>query len=721
MSAPVSNLPTNLGVSPAPGSSAGPTPNVPASAGAVAPAPSGVVPVGSGAPMPVNLSQFTSAAASASLYVGDLHPEVTEAGLFELFNNVGPVASVRVCRHMITRRSLGYGYVNFYNLHDAEKALDQLNYTEIKGRPCRIMWSNRDPSLRKNGQNNVFIKNLDPSIFHSDLDELFSSFGKILSCRVALDATGASKGYGFVHFETKEAADKAISKLNGKMVEDRQVVVCPFVSRKERTSTTTFTNVYFKNYPEDSKEEDVKEFFEKVGKLVSCAFNHDNEGKFKGQGFVSYEDPESAARAVEELNGQAVQGRVLYVARHQKKAERESELRHKYEQIKAERLSKYQGVNLYVKNLDDYVDDEKLRQTFKEYGEITSAAVMRDDKGHSKGFAFVCFANPEDATRALTEMNNKLVGTKPVYVALAQRKEQRRQQLEVQHQQRQANALRMPQLPPNSMFPGAPMFYTQPGMAPGGQRPGFFIAPQMMAAGPRGGPRGWPAGAPPPGGPGGRPGPGFAPLANFPTLVPVAGPRPGGVPSGIPGAPGNVGGRQPGRQPQPGLPGKGGQPGAMMGGQPMQPGAGGPGPQGGRVPRGGLGSNNGFKFNTSVRNNRSDQGMLPQGGPAPGGPQQQGTFAPHIPHELDTAGLADLPAEKRTEVVGEKLYPLVYERIPENGARSELAGKLTGMLLGLDFSELLFLLSSPNHLDAKIREANQVLQEDEAKSGAESS
>lgn len=74
---------------------------------------------------------------------------------------------------------------NFHDVFPAERALDTMNFDVIKGKPVRIMWSQRDPSLRKSGVGNIFIKNLDKSIDNKALYDTFSAFGNILSCKVS--------------------------------------------------------------------------------------------------------------------------------------------------------------------------------------------------------------------------------------------------------------------------------------------------------------------------------------------------------------------------------------------------------------------------------------------------------------------------------------------------------------------------------------------------------
>lgn len=427
---------------------------------------------------------------TASLYVGELDPTVSEALLYDIFSPIGSVSSIRVCRDAITKTSLGYAYVNFNDHEAGRQAIEKLNYTPIKGVPCRIMWSQRDPSLRKKGSGNIFIKNLHPDIDNKALHDTFSVFGDILSCKIATDETGKSKGFGFVHFENDEIAKEAIDAINGMLLNGQEVYVAPHVSRKDRQSKleeakANFTNVYVKNINPETSEEDFEEYFKKMGPVTSIHLEKDQEGKFKGFGFVNYETHSDAAKAVEELNGTEFNGQQLHVGRAQKKHERLQELKKQYEQSKLEKLEKYQGVNLFIKNLDDSIDDERLREEFAPFGNITSVKVMTTENGTSKGFGFVCFSTPEEATKAITEKNQQIVAGKPLYVAIAQRKDVRRSQLAQQIQAR--NQMRYQQVTAAAAAAAAgmrgqfmpPMFY---GVMPPRGVPFNGPNPQQLAA-----------------------------------------------------------------------------------------------------------------------------------------------------------------------------------------------------------------------------------------------
>jgi len=381
----------------------------------------------------------------AALYVGDLNQKVTESHLYELFKQAGTVASIRVCRDSTTRKSLGYGYVNFQSVADAERALDTLNYTKLQGRPIRISWSQRDPSQRRSNVGNTFIKNLDPSIDSLNLEEVFSAFGNIVSCKVQTHAeTGESLGYGFVQFEKDEVAKKAIEAMNGKCLNDKKIFIGPFIPRRMRApvnSASVFTNLYVKELPSSTDEEKFNALFAPFGVITSAKL-FPNDGK--PFGFVNFEKHEDAVRAVEEMNGKTVDGKALYVARAQSKMERKQFLAERHRA----NMERTKDCNLFVKNLSPKVDEQMLCSVFGRFGEITSPKVMRDQDGSSRGFGFVCFAKKEDAAEALK--NVKQVDNKDVEVNIAQPRNERRAFLHAQHQRR--------------MFPP---------MGPGFPRPGF--------------------------------------------------------------------------------------------------------------------------------------------------------------------------------------------------------------------------------------------------------
>lgn len=221
-------------------------------------------------------------------------------------------------------------------------------------------------------------QNLDKSIDNKLLHDTFSVFGTILTCKVATDASGQSKGYGFVQYETEEGAKKAIEQLNGMLLNDKQVFVGPFLRKQDRENAvdkTKFTNVFVKNLAESTTKEELDDIFGKYGTITSAVVMTDENGKSRCFGFVNFENPEDAAHAVEELNGKKFNDQEWYVGRAQKKSEREMELKAKFDQSAKEAADKLHGLNLYLKNLDDSISDDQLREFFSEYGTITSCKV----------------------------------------------------------------------------------------------------------------------------------------------------------------------------------------------------------------------------------------------------------------------------------------------------------------------------------------------------------
>jgi len=314
-------------------------------------------------------------------------------------------------------------------------------------------------------------------------------------------------------------------------------------------------------------------------------------------------------------------------------------------------MQRYQGVNLYVKNLDDTVDSEMLRKHFEVHGVITSAKVMGDDSGRSKGFGFVCFEKPDDATKAVVEMNNRMVAGKPLYVALAQRKEDRKAQLASQYMQRMAS-MRMQGAAGLPVYaPANAGFYVQSALP--NQRGPFVSANAAIQAQMRGN------------------------VGNVPRW------------NGI----GNAGFGA----------------GYMFGGHR------GPRQQGGvRPPYGAATGNRMVQQQQPIRQQRGSAVAGPtavhpnyyrQARPAMAQQHHPG----NVQKEDLTSKLAAAPPQEQKQILGEHLYPLISQLCKE-----DMVGKITGMMLEMENSELLVLLDNPDMLQERVQEASNVLQTSKA-------
>lgn len=562
---------------------------------------------------------------SPSIYVGDLDGKVTEAMLYDHFRTVGPVVSVRVCIDSQTHKSLGYGYVNFQAPADADKAIDQLNGSKIPAnseaaKGCRVARIQRDPTQRKSGVTNVVVKGLPAEMDGAQLKESFGNYGRIVSIKVPTDEKGLSRGYAYIMYEKEESAKKAVEEMNGMAVEGQnegQTLIVeryknPAAIREEQLKN--YNNLYIKNLAKSVTDEILIQHFEKFGKISSAKVREaPTEGAAgdgnMGFGFVAFEEHEDAVKAKEALDDAehelAAPEQKLSVRRFMNKKERQRAKEQAYRE-RQQQYAKYP--NLYVKNFDDTVSNDQLKEAFEQFGPTISVKIESDrTTGISRGFGFVSFKEHSAAQKAVTELaGSRMLGSRPLFVTYALRRDARLQQFEEIQKKRRQPVMNQPPL----------------------------------------------------GLPGGLPGAGFHGAgAGFP------GPMPGMYPPGPRALRPPVGGMPPHGMPPGGMPGMPGMPGAP---QPM--------PQ--RMP--------------------PPQPVMPRPAPKP-------AAAPAHPTGLDAQYLASMTPEQQKNVLGERLYTYIVKKFPKQSA------KITGMLLEMDNSEILNLLDSPALLDSKVDEAIEVL------------
>jgi polyadenylate-binding protein len=253
-------------------------------------------------------------------------------------------------------------------------------------------------------------------------------FGRILSCRVKYDTSGACKGYGFVQFETAESADKALAEgknleLQGMKIE---LMICK-VRGNRNNAPESMNNLFVRGIPRKFTNDEFYNLFHKYGEIMNANVikEHQSDEYNKGFGFVCYQRTEDVQKAMDALNNLEIDGSKLLISLAISGGKKK---------MQDERVKLDKDCNLYIKNLPEDTTEEKLKQAFDEFGPVISSRVMMEkyydpitNQSHARplGYGFVCFASPESATKAMAGARIKPILGQQLYASIAERREDR--------------------------------------------------------------------------------------------------------------------------------------------------------------------------------------------------------------------------------------------------------------------------------------------------------
>ncbi|KAL7421989.1 Spliceosome-associated protein 49 [Cryptotrichosporon argae] len=162
----------------------------------------------------------------ATVYLGNLDEKATDALVWELMLQAGPVSNIFLPKDRISMTHQGFGFCEFLSEVDADYACKILNQIKLYGKPIRVSKASYDKKQLDVGAN-LFIGSVAESVEEGTLYDTFSRFGTIAEQpKIARDpTTGAHKGYAFLSFHDFDAADQAIENMNGQFLGGKQITV----------------------------------------------------------------------------------------------------------------------------------------------------------------------------------------------------------------------------------------------------------------------------------------------------------------------------------------------------------------------------------------------------------------------------------------------------------------------------------------------------------------
>ena len=367
------------------------------------------------------------------LYISDLPYNTNETDIKLFFKKYGDSVSLITIRDSKYRNDAKpiSAKVIFKDYSTANRARIEMNLRKLKGHSIRLMWEERDNSIRYNSTSNLFIKGIPFNVQPREVYEYFMKFGDISSAKLKENSDGNHLGYGYITYYNPESAEEAIKNTNGKIVWGSMLQVNYFKKKNERLSTSgpEVFKLYITNFPGDFTEQNIVELTKEFGAILNCSIKTEKIGR--RYALVCYESEEAAKRAKVSLEGKNIYGYNLlckivndkiYSGNIQLNNKNNDSINNRfYQRNKPGFINRNNNMcNLFIKEIPYTINEKEFYDIFAKYGKIVSAKLetynLITNIGDqivstptSKGYGYVCYEDQEVSKKVKEELNGKFI------------------------------------------------------------------------------------------------------------------------------------------------------------------------------------------------------------------------------------------------------------------------------------------------------------------------
>ncbi|KAG2470691.1 ELAV3 protein, partial [Polypterus senegalus] len=311
-----------------------------------------------------------------NLIVNYLPQNMTQEEFKSLFGSIGEIESCKLVRDKITGQSLGYGFVNYVDPNDADKAINTLNGLKLQTKTIKVSYAR--PSSASIRDANLYVSGLPKTMSQKEMEQLFSQYGRIITSRILVDqVTGISRGVGFIRFDKRNEAEEAIKGLNG---------------QKPLGAAEPITVKFANNPSQKTGQALLTQLYQTAARRYTGPLHHQTQ-RFRLDNLLN----------------------MAYGVK-------------RFSPITIDSMTSLAGVNLtgptgagwciFVYNLSPEADESVLWQLFGPFGAVTNVKVIRDfTTNKCKGFGFVTMTNYDEAAMAIASLNGYRLGDRVLQVS----------------------------------------------------------------------------------------------------------------------------------------------------------------------------------------------------------------------------------------------------------------------------------------------------------------